>query len=119
MTPETRNDAEPVLPDDDVTEPSPLRGGIRLKLAMDLCRWAGTPQSFRSFFPGVSKAGGAYHNLYTPLQIRQARLKMLGVETVLVRVPGESHGIRNRPNHWMSKVTTVTGWFDQHRTTMP
>ena len=80
MTPETRNDAEPVLPDDDVTEPSPLRGGIRLKLAMDLCRWAGTPQSFRSFFPGVSKAGGAYHNLYTPLQIRQARLKMLGVE---------------------------------------
>ena len=46
-------------------------------------------------------------------------LKMLGVETVLVRVPGESHGIRNRPSHWMGKMTTLTGWFDQHRTQAP
>ena len=46
-------------------------------------------------------------------------LKMLGVETVLVRVPGESHGIRNRPSHWMGKMTTLTGWFDQHRAQAP
>jgi acylaminoacyl-peptidase len=46
-------------------------------------------------------------------------LKMLGVETVLVRVPGESHGIRDRPSHAMAKLTTMQGWFDQHRTQTP
>ena len=42
-------------------------------------------------------------------------LKMLGVETVLVRVPGEPHGIWARPSHGISKMTTLEGWFDQHR----
>jgi len=42
-------------------------------------------------------------------------LKMLGVETVLVRVPGEPHGIWARPSHGISKMTTLKGWFDQHR----
>ncbi len=46
-------------------------------------------------------------------------LKMLGVETVLVRVPGESHGIWGRPSHAMAKMTTLSGWFDQHRTQTP
>ena len=46
-------------------------------------------------------------------------LKMLGVETVLVRVPGESHGIRGRPSHAMAKMTTLAGWFDQHRSQTP
>ncbi len=42
-------------------------------------------------------------------------LKLLGVETVLVRAPGESHGIRRRPSHWMAKIATIEGWFDSHR----
>jgi acylaminoacyl-peptidase len=42
-------------------------------------------------------------------------LKILEVESALVRVPGESHGIRNRPSHHMAKVLNVLGWFDQHR----
>jgi len=46
-------------------------------------------------------------------------LKMLGVETVLVRVPGEAHGIWGRPSHGMSKLTTMQGWFDQHRSQVP
>lgn len=46
-------------------------------------------------------------------------LKMLGVETVLARVPGESHGIRNRPSHYMAKMTTLQGWFEKHRATTP
>jgi acylaminoacyl-peptidase len=41
-------------------------------------------------------------------------LKLQGKEAVLVRVPGESHGIRGRPSHWISKLTTMTAWFGQH-----
>jgi dipeptidyl aminopeptidase/acylaminoacyl peptidase len=46
-------------------------------------------------------------------------LKMLGVESVLVRVPDEPHGIRRRPRHEASKLTTLQGWFDQHRAAVP
>jgi len=38
-------------------------------------------------------------------------LKLLGVDAALVRVPGEPHGIRRRPSHWMTKVENVLGWF--------
>ncbi|NRB51805.1 MAG: S9 family peptidase [Saprospiraceae bacterium] len=41
-------------------------------------------------------------------------LKMQGVETVLVRVPGESHGIRKSPSHHMAKISTLLGWFEKH-----
>ena len=41
-------------------------------------------------------------------------LKLLGVETVLVRVPEEPHGISVRPSHHMSKVLHIVSWFDQH-----
>jgi dipeptidyl aminopeptidase/acylaminoacyl peptidase len=46
-------------------------------------------------------------------------LKLLGVPTVLVRVPGEPHGIRVRPSHWMSKITTMQGWFERYRQMTP
>ena len=42
-------------------------------------------------------------------------LKLLGVESVLVRVPDEPHGIQVRPSHHMSKILHIVGWFDQHR----
>ena len=41
-------------------------------------------------------------------------LKLLGVESVLVRVPGESHGIRRRPSHWMQKIGHIIGWMDRY-----
>ncbi len=41
-------------------------------------------------------------------------LKLQGVETVLVRVPGEPHGIRRRPSHFMSKISTLRGWFEKY-----
>lgn len=44
-------------------------------------------------------------------------LKMLGVESVLVRVPEESHGIRRRPSHEAAKITTALGWFARYRVT--
>ncbi len=44
-------------------------------------------------------------------------LKLLGVESVLVRVPDEPHGISVRPSHHMAKILHIIGWFDQHRKT--
>jgi acylaminoacyl-peptidase len=42
-------------------------------------------------------------------------LKILGIESVLVRVPDEPHGIQARPSHHMSKILHIIGWFDKHR----
>jgi dipeptidyl aminopeptidase/acylaminoacyl peptidase len=44
-------------------------------------------------------------------------LKLLGVESVLVRVPDEPHGASQRPSHQMSKVLHIVAWFDKHRKT--
>lgn len=46
-------------------------------------------------------------------------LKLLGVESVLVRVPGEPHGIRRRPSHWAAKISYVGGWFDKYKKSNP
>jgi Tol biopolymer transport system component len=42
-------------------------------------------------------------------------LKLLKVEAVLVRVPGEGHGVLGRPSHHRAKVLFISNWFDQHR----
>lgn len=42
-------------------------------------------------------------------------LKLLGVETMMVRVPGEPHGIRRRPSHHAAKMLNIIGWFEKHR----
>jgi acylaminoacyl-peptidase len=42
-------------------------------------------------------------------------LKLLGIESVLVRVPDEPHGIAVRPSHHMAKIHYIISWFDQHR----
>jgi dipeptidyl aminopeptidase/acylaminoacyl peptidase len=41
-------------------------------------------------------------------------LKVRGVDTVLVRVPGESHGIRKRPSHQMATIVQATAWLDKY-----
>jgi len=43
-------------------------------------------------------------------------LKMLGIETVLVRFPGASHGIANRPSQHLSKMLHIISWFDKYKT---
>ena len=45
-------------------------------------------------------------------------LKMRGVESVLVRVPEEPHGIRRRPSHEAAKLTTLDGWFTRYMATV-
>jgi dipeptidyl aminopeptidase/acylaminoacyl peptidase len=42
-------------------------------------------------------------------------LKLLNVDTVLVRVPEEPHGISRRPSHHIAKMLYVAGWFEQHK----
>ena len=44
-----------------------------------------------------------------------AALKLLDVDTVLVCVPEEPHGIGRRPSHHIPKMLYVAGWFDQHK----
>ena len=42
-------------------------------------------------------------------------LRLRNVESVLVRVPNEPHGIRRFPSHQAMKILYVAGWFDRHR----
>jgi dipeptidyl aminopeptidase/acylaminoacyl peptidase len=42
-------------------------------------------------------------------------LKMRKIESVLVRIPGEGHGVSKRPSHQMAKVAFILDWFDQHK----
>ncbi|HYA96834.1 MAG TPA: S9 family peptidase [Methylomirabilota bacterium] len=42
-------------------------------------------------------------------------LKLLNVEAVLIRVPGEPHGIARRPSHHIAKMLYITGWFEKHK----
>jgi dipeptidyl aminopeptidase/acylaminoacyl peptidase len=42
-------------------------------------------------------------------------LKLLNIDTVLVRVPEEPHGISRRPSHHIAKMLYISGWFEQHK----
>ena len=43
-------------------------------------------------------------------------LKLRKVPTVLVEIPGASHGIANRPSNLISKVAHTLAWLDKYRT---
>lgn len=42
-------------------------------------------------------------------------LKLRKIETVLVEIPGASHGIARRPSQLISKVAHTLAWFEKHR----
>ncbi len=44
-----------------------------------------------------------------------AALKLEGVETAMVRIPGASHGIAGRPSNLMAKVAAILAWFDKYK----
>jgi acylaminoacyl-peptidase len=56
-------------------------------------------------------------DLRTPIaeteQYYQA-LKLRGVETAMVRMPGASHSIARRPSQLMGKVAAILEWFERH-----
>jgi acylaminoacyl-peptidase len=41
-------------------------------------------------------------------------LKLLGVETALVRIPDSSHALANRPSQLVAKVLHILKWFELH-----
>ncbi len=41
-------------------------------------------------------------------------LKLQGVDTAMVRIPGASQGITKRPSNLMTKVAYIQWWFDKH-----
>jgi dipeptidyl aminopeptidase/acylaminoacyl peptidase len=41
-------------------------------------------------------------------------LKLRGVDTAMVRIPGASHSIAKRPSQLMAKVAAVLEWFERH-----
>jgi len=43
-----------------------------------------------------------------------AALKLEGVPTAMVRIPGASHGIASRPSQLLSKVAHILGWFERY-----
>lgn len=42
-------------------------------------------------------------------------LKLQKIDSVLIRVPEEPHGIAQRPSHHISKLLHVMGWFDKYK----
>ena len=42
-------------------------------------------------------------------------LKLVGVETAMVRIPEAGHGIAARPSYLISKVLHILEWFDRHK----
>ena len=43
-------------------------------------------------------------------------LKLRKIETVLVEIPGASHGIASKPSNLMTKIAHTVAWFDKFRT---
>jgi dipeptidyl aminopeptidase/acylaminoacyl peptidase len=46
-----------------------------------------------------------------------AALKLENVETAMVRIPGASHGIANRPSNLIAKLASVLAWFEKYKVT--
>lgn len=44
-----------------------------------------------------------------------AALKLNGVESAMLRIPGASHGIAARPSNLMAKVANILAWFQKYR----
>lgn len=42
-------------------------------------------------------------------------LKLRKIEAVLVRFPGEPHGLSSKPSHQVAKIVYVADWFDEHK----
>ncbi|MFY0594429.1 S9 family peptidase [Roseivirga sp.] len=58
-------------------------------------------------------------DLRTPIHESEqyySALKLQGVETAMVRIPGAYHGIAARPSNLIGKVAAILTWFDKYKT---
>lgn len=44
-----------------------------------------------------------------------AALKLEGVESAMVRIPGASHGIASKPSNLIAKISSILAWFDKYK----
>jgi dipeptidyl aminopeptidase/acylaminoacyl peptidase len=44
-----------------------------------------------------------------------AALKLENVEAAMVRIPGASHGIANRPSNLVAKLASILAWFEKYK----
>lgn len=44
-----------------------------------------------------------------------AALQLQKVESALVRIPGASHGIANKPSNLIAKIASILAWFEKHK----
>lgn len=42
-------------------------------------------------------------------------LKLEGVETAMVRIPGASHGIADKPSNLVAKIAGILAWFEKYK----
>jgi len=42
-------------------------------------------------------------------------LKLRGIDTVMVRIPGSGHGIARKPSNLVQKVGNILAWFDKYK----
>ena len=79
--------------------------------------WARSPLSLVGNVTTPTMLLTGESDLRTPMseteQYYQA-LKLRGVETAMVRMPGASHSITKRPSQMAGKVAAVLAWFRQH-----
>ncbi|MDM7860745.1 S9 family peptidase [Alteromonas sp. ASW11-36] len=43
-------------------------------------------------------------------------LKLRKVDTILIKVPGASHGIASKPSRMIGKIESIIAWFEKYRT---
>ncbi len=44
-----------------------------------------------------------------------AALKLENVETAMVRIPGASHGIADKPSNLVAKIASILAWFEKYK----
>ena len=46
-------------------------------------------------------------------------LKMRGIDTAVIRLPGASHDMSRRPSQLMAKIANIVAWFEKYRVVPP
>lgn len=61
---------------------------------------------------------GGEDDYRTPISEQEqffAALKIQQVETAMVRIPGASHGIADKPSNLIAKISSILAWFDKYK----
>ncbi|MBA6153012.1 S9 family peptidase [Gelidibacter maritimus] len=56
-----------------------------------------------------------YRTPISELEQLYSALKIQQVETAMVRIPGASHGIANKPSNLIAKIASILTWFDKYK----